>query len=328
MKRLRTFVVFLLIVHIGSVAYADGPSPQAGGHPYVVQPGDTLAKLADRFYGDPQVWPAIQQATNAQASTDSSFTYIANPHLIEVGQKLWIPGVTDESPAPAAQAPSTQDTTLSGLQQAYQEAIRDAEIAEPDEISRDLIAIVDYNPYLRWKGPSGERRVRVVTWTSYEGYDNQIGQFTTLPAQVWVTVVPELQGFCTSYEATPADLTLRLEQLLGLSPEGGKTRFVEMWVDPQDLFRPSPDPEITDHEAELDFPVSSQYVLVSDDYQTWFNELKSQSYGDDGYPWTRLGYTYDWGNPDSEVGLSEFVIGIGATVDVHSVSKIAAYCGK
>jgi hypothetical protein len=26
------------------------------------------------------------------------------------------------------------------------------------------------------------------------------------------------------------------------------------------------------------------------------------------YPWTSLGYTYDWGNPDNHVGLSEFVV--------------------
>ena len=28
------------------------------------------------------------------------------------------------------------------------------------------------------------------------------------------------------------------------------------------------------------------------------------------YPWTRLGYTYDWGNPRNLVGLSEFVLRI------------------
>ncbi len=45
-----------------------------------------------------------------------------------------------------------------------------------------------------------------------------------------------------------------------------------------------------------------------------------------GYPWTRLGYTYDWGNPGSEVGLSEFVIQGGATVQVAQVYSTQAYC--
>ena len=53
--------------------------------------------------------------------------------------------------------------------------------------------------------------------------------------------------------------------------------------------------------------------------RNWFNRLKSESYGENGYPWTRLGYTYDWGNPKGEVGLSEFIIKSGATIKIHSV---------
>jgi hypothetical protein len=44
------------------------------------------------------------------------------------------------------------------------------------------------------------------------------------------------------------------------------------------------------------------------------------------YPWTQLGYTYDWGNPESEVGLSEFVIRKGSTVVIKSVSNLDEYC--
>jgi hypothetical protein len=38
------------------------------------------------------------------------------------------------------------------LQSAYRNAIADAEIAEPDEICRNLEAIVDHNPDLSWEG--------------------------------------------------------------------------------------------------------------------------------------------------------------------------------
>jgi hypothetical protein len=50
------------------------------------------------------------------------------------------------------------------------------------------------------------------------------------------------------------------------------------------------------------------------------------SYSNTGYPWTRLGYTYDWGNPKSEIGLSEFVIKNGAPIKIHSVVNADAYC--
>ena len=49
---------------------------------------------------------------------------------------------------------------------------------------------------------------------------------------------------------------------------------------------------------------------------------------DEVYPWTRLGYAYDWGNPQSEVGLSEFVIKKGALVQIHAVTFIDDYCLK
>jgi hypothetical protein len=141
-----------------------------------------------------------------------------------------------------------------------------------------------------------------------------------------VTTAPELKTFCTTYQAAHADtLTLRLEQLLGLPSNNGKTRLIELWVKPTDLFRPAPDPEISDHEAELTFP-TSPYFTVSADYLAWFDKLKSESYGERGYPWTRLGYTYDWGNPQSEVGLSEFVVNTGATIEVKGVTQTADYC--
>jgi hypothetical protein len=217
-------------------------------------------------------------------------------------------------------------TPPEALQAAYDAAVVDAATVEPDEISRDLTAIVETNGELRWDESTGVPRVLMVTWTAWTGYDTQVGQTIQTTRDIWVTAVPEVQRFAAQHRLTEPDLTLRLEQLLGLPPNNGKTRFVEFWVSPNDLFRPSPDPEISDHEAELDFPVSSTFVTVSSDYVSWFEDLEASSYGPDGYPWTRLGYTYDWGNPSSEVGLSEFVIRSGATVEVHAAATTEDYC--
>lgn len=213
------------------------------------------------------------------------------------------------------------------LQAAYRAAVSDAAVAEPDEISRNLIAITPANTSLVWQGEAAERRVLMVTWTNWTGYDDKAGQAVPLTREIWATAVPELRTFCQDFNQTQAgaDTVLRLEQLLGLPPQNGKTRFVELWVDPADLFRPSPDPEITDHEAQIDFP-ASRFLTVSADHINWINKLKSTSYGDKGYPWTALGYTYDWGNADSEVGLSEFVIRAGATVTVQAIHLNQDYC--
>lgn len=70
----------------------DSSSPsQADGQAYIVQADDWLSKLADKFYGDMFTYPAIVEATNAEAAQDDSFAVIDNPDLIEIGQKLWIP---------------------------------------------------------------------------------------------------------------------------------------------------------------------------------------------------------------------------------------------
>ncbi|RXK84988.1 hypothetical protein EST62_07980 [Chlorobaculum sp. 24CR] len=210
------------------------------------------------------------------------------------------------------------------LKQQYRAAVADAAVAEPSEISRNLVAIVPSNERLIWKNrnDSLNTRVLVVTWTNYNGYDDKVGQPVTVSREIWVTTVPEVKNFCKQHEPQSS---LRLEQLLGLPPNNGKTRFVEMWVRPADLYRPSADPEITDSEAETDFRTPNKFIEVSDEFKKWYNDLKAQSYGENGYPWTRLGYTYDWGKEKNHVGMSEFVILPNSTVEINSVSSTGEY---
>jgi hypothetical protein len=207
----------------------------------------------------------------------------------------------------------------------YPDAVKDAETAEPQEISTQLVAIVPYNQQLVWRGAPDNLQVKVVTWTNWNGYDDLQGKSYTATREIWVTAVPQVKYLCNWFPKEPQALTLRLEQFLGLPANNGKTKFVEMWVKPADLFRPCADPEISDHECELDFP-ASPVATINQSHIDWFNKLKGQSYGERGYPWTRLGYTYDWGNPHSEMGASEFVVKPGATVDIDTVAPTGGYC--
>ena len=49
---------------------------------YTVVAGDSLSKIAKRFYGDASLWPRLHEANRDQ---------IANPDLIHPGQRLKIP---------------------------------------------------------------------------------------------------------------------------------------------------------------------------------------------------------------------------------------------
>lgn len=323
MQRLRTLLLVFAVCFsvISTPAFAQAPVGQADGQAYSVKSGDTLVKIATAFYGQAQAWRTILNATNAKAASDPSYAHLSDPNRIRPDQKLWIP----------SQPTSDAQVDLQALQVAYARAVKDAEVAESSEISRNLIAITQWEPTLIWQTDSGHARVLMVTWTNYNGYNDKVGQSTTLDAtrMLWVTTAPEVRTFCRAYvQHNPSsDLDLRLRQLLGLPPTDQKTTMVEFWVDPNDLFRPAPDPEITDHEAELDFRHTSE-VTTTSTYETWFNDLHKASYVAPGYPWTRLGYTYDWGNPNSEVGMSEFVIQGGATLEIAAVYPTLAYCSR
>ena len=177
-------------------------------------------------------------------------------------------------------------------------------------------------------------------WETY--YEPYLQTETQMQLSAWVTVVPEMKNFFVGQTCPPTKE--RIIQVLGLHPvwAGDYEVLVEMWVDPDILFRPSPDPEITDHEAELAtrigtsifwkypsdhnaflaldnsvfFLESAWSVLGSLTFQEWYENRTATLYNmegpveDWGWPWTRLGYTYDWGNEDNHVGLSEFIIRI------------------
>lgn len=214
------------------------------------------------------------------------------------------------------------------LEETYQDAIVDAKEVEASDISRELLAITAANTLLEWDGEVGNSRVKVVTWTKWEGYKDYVGKGKfTAGRDMWVVVPNEVKEFITKRRYLNDNaMTLRLEEVYGLPPHYGLLYFVEVWVDPQNMFRPSPDPEITDHEAEIDFPESSIYVTVDPGYIEWFENEQASKYGQNGYPWTRLGYTYDWCPiaPD-KIGLSEFVIPAGSEIEVSEITDTNQY---
>ncbi|MEZ4868211.1 MAG: hypothetical protein R3C14_43185 [Caldilineaceae bacterium] len=260
-------------------------------------------------------------------------SYVGGVVLASMVLLLGCQPIQAPTPQPAAEAAAQADapaaTSDDELIQHFRTAVVDAKDAEPAEIVDTLTALTPDNTNLVFEEGTG--RLLMVTWTSWNGYDTLVGQDTKLQREVWVTAVPEVRTFCQNYQADATPRDLRLEELLGLPPHNGKTRFVEMWVPLDALFRPSPDPEVDDTTAGLELPDASAFASEQDYefHRDWYNLQVSLSYdAQNGYPWTRLGYTYDWGNPESEVGLSEFVIYAGSTVGVAKVYGNDEYCAQ
>lgn len=97
----------------------------------------------------------------------------------------------------AAQKPALD---AESLQMRYHQAILDAQVAEPKEISTNLTAITPTNNKLIWQTFDSTSYLAVVTWTSWNGYDDRVGESLVLQREVWVTVVPELRDFCQNID--------------------------------------------------------------------------------------------------------------------------------
>ena len=92
LKKYRLLALVLCLVVVTSAIVHAAPLHQVPeGEEYIVQGGDWLSKIAEKYYGEAQQYPIIIEATNAKAGQDSSFTAITNENLIEIGQKLWVP---------------------------------------------------------------------------------------------------------------------------------------------------------------------------------------------------------------------------------------------
>ncbi len=269
----------------------------------------------------------------------------------------------DDWPAEWAQGLSKNE--IAGYKDKLSLALQDIEKANPDEISYALTPIVPWNKDLIWN--KDKSRVLMVSWvpewvinshypkeikdsTSYKKFgiwkegNDPVKIIADNLGLIWVAPVHEVRSFVTHYEQIKQPklpLWLRITQLYGLrdieEDSARKRYFVEMWVKLEDLVRPCPDTDILDKECTLDefqegdktFDLM-ELLNTADEYKKWFENQKLEAYkADRKLPWTRLGYTYDWGDEKhhedkkrhEDRGLSEFILKKGASIIIHRVIR-------
>ena len=179
-------------------------------------------------------------------------------------------------------------------------------------IDSTLTPLIKSNPELQWDSLS---RVLLVTWTNTSYFDNKVDSTILAASDMWVTAVPVAKVLMGHFVYETTNPELRMKQLLGMWPNVPRSRFVEVWADTNTVFRPCPDPEIWDCKCDTIFPQN-----VSTTHRQWFENEIINKYSPDGYPWTRQGYTYDWGGI-TKFGVSEFVIKKGSPVKIKSVTS-------
>ncbi len=198
-------------------------------------------------------------------------------------------------------------------------------------------AIYDSSVYQRWNlrllrplTPDASGQVIVATATSREG---NVGETIVVPAQgIWVTGVPEVQTICRNFHG---DVTMQVRQLLGLPPDADAPRVLTFKVNLSDLFRPSPDDSVTttypcQYPAGNPPPLDCGNVFPSTTTPAHYQWIATQSFllhaVPNGYPWTHLGYTYNWAPGADRYGASEYVIRGGTNALIVQVATTVQYC--
>lgn len=256
--------------------------------------------------------------------------------------------VRDPSPGP-------RPPLKASLWELFFSAVETARYPDRSKISKDLLPLLPEEGKLAWR----DGRVLLVNWTRAEYYSDpsyRRGHEFPLYGDTWFTVFPEVKDFCESFEGE--DLAMRLRQLIGLPPDAGDDAFLEVWIRPEDVFRPCPDPETTDSQCQVEIPlvdfppprdgerppwhcpptgaaprqVGGKFQMVFQAHLTWMCDNWTSSHSNEdpkeNFPWTALGYTFDWGNPENPRGPSEYVALAGTPVVFERLEKTETYCGR
>ena len=174
---------------------------------------------------------------------------------------------------------------------------------------------------------------RGVTWAGNSFTQNATSELTS---NIWIAPVEQVQTVLNKSKGSITDknlskeviLRLRILQYLGLILDrSDQTHFVTIIAKKLDIRRPCSDPEIDDSVCKE--------LKTQEARNTFMKDKNNQGLIGKEYPWTGLGYTYDWGNPNDwddpknpPIGASEYVIKKGATVYIESVEKPCDFLKK
>ena len=218
-------------------------------------------------------------------------------------------------------------TPTEGSAAAYAAGIADAAVASP----RKVTALMPLPQ-------SG--KVSVVSWvtesrTPCKPPDTACA-WVTPTDRIWVTLAGEVQARCRAWGLKGDALRQRIEQLLGLPMDPPtqfrKARFVTMEVARERLDRPclgldesNPQRPVCTIDVQASRPVEMRDFVLRQMADAFVTDNPKGP----GYPFTRLGYTYDWNQTNAapnHYGASEFLVQGNTSASVITQQATDAYC--
>lgn len=199
------------------------------------------------------------------------------------------------------------DTAQPDMGQLWQSAVADAVFSGDDEVM-ELVTLTPNDPEVIWDETG--KRVLLLTWHDYDDPCTPGSRMPSGIGDIWATSLGEMAAWYGEHHRGVTDWSLRFAQLLGVHADEGYTRFTGFWVSPEDVIRPA---YVTDVTAQME---NGYDKLPEGPYKDWFDQNILWSYFESDYPWTRLGYTYDWSGGASEYGLTEFLISDSSPTEI------------
>jgi len=211
------------------------------------------------------------------------------------------------------------------LTKVYNAATKLAMIADSTRNIDTLMTLTAANPVLKWKTIHGKNCVLMATFTNdLQGYP--VGDSTRTTTETWLFIPGQMQYRLRGKMTHKTDTILKLNEMLGLPPVSGDTHIAQFWVQVDNVFRPAGSPDVTIPKAS-----GTLSLNASPEYKLWFNNYTITSYfkpltgNEVYYPWTRMGYTYNWAPGANRVGVSEFVLNANSGIWVEAVYKASDY---
>ncbi len=205
----------------------------------------------------------------------------------------------------------------------YASAVRDAVFADEDEIM-PLVNITKDDENVIWSEDG--KSVLVAFMHKYPDSYPAGEEIELKWGNVWCVSAGEFVAWMKKNGEKVENWTERLHQVMGMPYSKNYTTVTALWVDASLIYRPA---YVTDAAA----PMKNTLEPTGDEafdamYKEWFDGNIVWSYFDSAFPWTRLGYTYDWADNGTEYGLSEFLVFSGAKAKVeytYTVSEFVSF---
>ena len=181
--------------------------------------------------------------------------------------------------------------------------------------------------------PDGVATVKVLKWGSPGPFEGHEGETIKAPSDTFVTLIPEVKDKCEEFRRRSR--VTNLEELLGLPPQAEYDSthkgfiVLEVSVNQNNIFRPCADFDVHTKTCSTGSPEGTSYqasFLARHIFESY--QLPPDPVHSIGFPFTRLGYTYNWRPGADRYGASEYVIPKGAPVKVMEIDSTDTYCGN